>query len=85
MKVGWKLGQQPDQGIVDNLVGAAEPTRQLAPLRGSQKELRKKDKKQNNKTSKLDKIPKPKYNCRNKNENEPDMKEPEGRSRPDAR
>ena len=51
MKVGWKLGQQPDQGIVDNLVGAAEPTRQLAPLRGSQKELRKK-KKQNNKNLK---------------------------------
>ena len=83
MKVGWKLGQQPDQGIVDNLVGAAEPTRQLAPLRGSQKELRKKDKNKITKPQSLTKYQN--QNCRNKNENEPDMKEPEGRSRPDAR
>ena len=83
MKVGWKLGQQSDQGIVDNLVRAAEPTRQLAPLRGSQKELWKRNNKITN--PKLEKVPKLKYNHRNRKKNEPDKKEPEGRSRPDAR
>ena len=39
MQVGWELWHQLDQGVVDNLVRVAEPTRELASLRWGKKEL----------------------------------------------